>query len=956
MGSIKNLVQNFSDFRGTDTTSSDLTRPINAAKEAKNFIIEQNFSLGGEKGIKLFADYFNEEPILGVHTYIYKDLNTGREIQELIALGKDLYRLKEGTFTINYTGSGSWGYDFILDEANDELRLRLYGSGGLALTSGVGTGLEDNSTGTFKLSTLESQIDGTTDFSADSNATIDAVIAAAFPLKAAYSIDSTVTSSVDIPIYYWEAVLGVTPFADTNQSTFSPYINQHDNIAIRPPVFLNNNNACYIACDGTMPLMKYDGSTVRAAGAIGLIEDDVEISAASNTPALVGTYRYYIKPLVRDAAGNFIYGRGALNGPVTSASGEAPRIFLLDNAANSRGMETDYIFILGTDSSTNTATNTVTLDAAFDETQFEFYGHERPKIGDLIYLVSNISPNPALRRITAIDRANKTISFDGPQVTPTGSGTTVCWANNYHLNTSYFTTSSSQSNVSQITYQGESNVSVGTYYYFPDEDDWFRCTAVDRSGGTITIDGIVSIPSGAYYVSAGVYEVYRTEDEGLEKFYYSQSIPMTPVGLGSGTFDTTADTALGVEYIIPDREPDYLREFPGTVAQHQDVLLTAGGAQRAGRIWYEDIQFVEGFPLVTNFYDVPSQDSGIITALWSDTYDQLAVFKDTAYLSVVGSFRDEIAILNTIANTENELGVGCQTSLLKLRNGLNIGVGNLGFIVFGGGRIDYEFTKQLNADFLSANVGNVLSENSRLRVNRVQAVNDKFKQQAYFLVPAFNVSSDVHTGANSNSKIYIIDYSEATWTTRSFNDVSGETGIVDYPFYPTAGMTVFNDRLIFASCAYDSTIGNSDHTDFNSYIFRRKDREVLIPDATDYRQDYADQHTKMEFDYRSAWLYDGTPMVDKVWHWLKVYAFDNADFVPFSLRIRTYYDWDESTAIDDTTLSFTSSTPTQLYKLQARRSTALQIRFTTSTIFQKPTMAGFEVLLGLIDDELEGVR
>lgn len=954
MSSEKRAIQNFSNFRGLDVRSSDLTRPINAAKEAKNYIIEQDFSLGGEKGLHMFADYFDGEPIVGMHNYIYKDPDTGQEAQELLALGKELYRLASTTFNIQYSGSDLWGYDFLVDDTDGELRLRLWDDGAVVLDYNIGTGLEDDTTGTTKLSTLEAQIDAVTDFASVST-TADTIVAAAFPLKSEY--DLTSSDNVLVTVYYWEEVeshgLGSI---DTTQGIFSPYVNDHDDISLKPPHFLNKNNVCYIACDGRMPLMKYDGAAVYQAGSLGLIAEDVEIAGAANSPALVGSFRYYLRTVRKDAKSNFIYGAGYKTDVITTTSGQAPEIGVFESASTTLGLEHLGRVVIGSDSTTNTSTNTVTLGSAIDDGDFEAYGHEKVQVGDIVYLLGNCTPSVVERRITAVDRAAKQITFDGPAVTLSSAGATfVYWNNHRTLGGGYIDTNSAQASVSAISTSAISDVAEGMWLFFENEQEWFKVT--DVSGSTVTIDGLVTTPSGSARIATNVaLEVWRTEDEGTEKFYLSKTFS----DLGSTNFDTTADADLGAELVFPAKEPDHLREFPSVIAQHQGVLVAAGGKTRAGRLVFEDFEFQEGFPAATNFYDVPSQDAGIITALWSDTYDQLAVFKDTAYYSVVGSFRDEIAILNTIANTENDLGVSCQSSLLRIRKGLNIGVGPLGFIAFSGGEVDYEFTKQLDSEFLSGNVGEVLSEASKLRTHRAIAVNDKFKNQAYFLIPAFDVDSSdstVHQGANENSKMFILDYSERTWTRRAFpSDLSvGSSGLVAFPFYPTAGMVVYEDRLLMMSCAYDSTVGNGDHTDFNSYCWRRKEREVLPTGITDYRQDYADNHAAIEYDYKSQW-HILEPLEDGLFHWLKIYSIPETDFVPFDLQIRTYLDFDEDTVIDNSTISFTSSTKKHLFKLKANRGEAIMVRLTTNAVLEKPTITGFEVVLGDADGELEGVR
>lgn len=956
MPSDKQVIQNFSNFVGLDVRSSDLTRPVNAAKDISNFIIEQSFALGGERGLKLFADLFEQRPIAGMHVYISKDPVTGRETQELLALGRQLYRLKEGAITLTYSGLGNWDYEFYLDTASDAFKLKLVDDGVTVLNYSVGTGLEEAG-GAVILSTLDSAIDAVTNFASTANSTIGQVTAAAFPLVADYNL---APGSVDIPIWYWEAISG--PFVSDSsafaisQFQLSPYINNHNQLEVRSPVFINKNNCCYISCDGYLPLIKYDGAHITQPGVPGMIQEEVELAGVTNSPSLEGSFFYYVRFFRKDAKGNFIYGNGIRSDQVTAASGEAPRLALSSLASTAKGMNSSFRFFLGEDNTTTGESNVITLDSALDDANLEdFYGHTKLKIGDIVFITGDADPTSARRRVSAVDRATNEITFEGPAIDFGGGGVEIYWDNLFLLSQAYFRTSSSQPSVSAITVADNVGVAPGMWLFFPDEADWYQVVSV--SGSTITIDGVVSIPSGTYYVSNLAVQIFRTENGGADKFYLSQEIGGDATSLVGYHVDTVADADLREELVFPTKEPDYLREFPSLVTQHQGVMIVAGGTTRSGRLLFEDFEFLESFPLATNFYDVPSQETGILTAIWSDTYDQLAVFKERAYLSVVGNFRDEVAILSTNANSEGEHGVSSQNSLIKIR-GLNYGLGLDGLVAFQGGVIDYERVKQLRPEFVFNNDGSVLSESAKLRVHRARAVNYGKEQQAYFFIPAFTVSEGetILRGANENSKMFIVDYSESTITRRGFPGSLDGDDLIPFPFFPTAGMAVWNNRLFFMSNAYDGSYENDDsYLNYTALLFRRKEREVLYDNDTQYKYDYADQHAPISYDYKTGW-YSLSVLEDNLYHWLKVFSLPGDDFVPFSLRVRTYIDWDESTVIDDVTLSFTSTTKKALLKLQATKAESLMIRFTTEAVHTKPTLTGFQVVVGDVDGQSEGVR
>lgn len=954
----KDLLQNFSNFKGLDVRSSDLTRSQDAAKEIINFEIEKNFSLGGAKGMKLAADFFNFQggPILGCHTYKYKDQVTGEVKEELLVVSKDLWRLKKGALHFSRTTSGSpttWGCSFLLDATSQTFKFKVYDDGVEQDSYDIGTGLENSPGATTTISALIA-LAFSSPYSVSVSPASSVVLASSahivplFDEKESYAPGG---SSDTFPIWYWEKV---TSFADDGnlsdtEHPFQPYYDFHDQPETLPLVFLNQNNCCYIACSNKLPLLKYDGVNLYQAGVGEVIKEDLKVSGVSNTPAVVGTFRYYVRYMRRDAQGNYIYGRGAYSEPAEVSSGEAPEVSLFALPSTAKGLTSFQTGIyLGEDTTTAVAGNTITFDDPIDESGLPYYGYSSRLVpGDLIY-ISGTNSVEAWRYITAIDRENQTITFSGDTVDPGGSSPEMqVYKSYFELQEKRVTVGASITDASTFAVTAGHNVIVGDFLYFSTTGEWFEVIDLP-SASTMTIDGKISTGSSTEVATNMPVELYRTEDEGTEKFYLAYR------GDGaSAVVDETADDDLGVEIDIPTNELDFLKDRPSVIASHQGVTVASGGLI-ADRIFYEDFQYQEAFPLATNFHDLPSQDAGVITALWSDTYDQLAVFKDSAYYSVVGDFTADIPILVSTPNTEGDVGISHQTSILKIR-GMNIGVGPLGFVAFKSGQINYELSKFLDSEFLVSTRGVSLSESERLRTERTIAVNDRFNQQAMFFIPAMDAATtdgeiDNFEGANDNSKLFIFDYSEGAWLRRKMpaTDVSEE---LTAPFLPSSGMVIFGDELYFISNSFDAL--NTPYTvdSYNSYVFKRKESAV-----SNVAYDYADQHEAIEYDYQSQWYFGPTPLADRLFQYLKIYAFESRDYTDFDVRVRTYIDWDTTTAIDDVTLSFTSGTPTRLLKLSATRGQAIMIRLTVNAVHTKPTITGYELIPAEVDTELEGIR
>jgi hypothetical protein len=945
----KSLFQNFSEFKGLDIRSSDLSRSRGASKDIKNFTLETDFTLGGFQGLKTFADDMAGDgvgPAYAYHNYRYKDPKTGEDKEELICLSDHLYRLRQDTFTITYSGGGAyWGYSFLLEPADNEFHLRLDTPVVQALNvSIINKGLENYSTGRTTLGQVKTLINAVPGFAASASASVDNILATTLPLYRDLNITA---SSLTFPVWYWEKVVAA-PYSGA-EGIFGIYQRVHHKLTAKPPTFVNKNNVCYIAFGGQLPLMKYDGQSVHQAGGVPLTENDIAIGTTASTPALVGSFRYYIRYVTRDAKGNFIYGTGVKTGIVTATSGEAPFFQFYVRASTFLGVSSSGLFPIGEDTTIPSPTNTITLNTYYgDNVLVSRYGATAIKAGDFVLVLqgSNLLP----RRVVSFNRATKDLTLDGA---PLSTNAIVYWTEGGFDRRVIFTNAAATG--STFSYVTNAGIVVGDFVYFELNDVWLEVIEINTGSSTFTVDGVASLPSGSSAVTTTILEMYRTENEGAEKFYRVGTYPWTKVL--TSFHETTTGVNLKEEVIIPNNEPDHLREYPVAITEHQDLLVTGGGKEFPSRIRFEDIEYKEAFPLATNFYDIVSNDSGGITAFSSDGFDQLGVFKDNAYYSVLGSFRDEIPTLTTIVNTEQDIGISCQNSIVKVR-GLNIGVSRLGLVAFKSGVIDYEFTKQLDSDFLVNTVGKSIPLNQRFYTEKAFAVNDKIKQQALFFIPAYDVDGDEHRGANGNSRIFVLDYSEQAWLKRTFpSDLSvGGSGLIPYPFYPSAGMVIFENQLTFGSIAYDSTLPGANWLKFSSFFFMRKEKEGIITTAPDYRYDYADQHVPIEYDMKSQWYFGLTPLTDKLFQWLKVYSLNTLNYTPFDLRIRTYLDWDESQAIDDQTVQFDVNTPYHLVKLQANRGSALMVRFTVNALHTKPTITGYELIPAEVDRRMEGIR
>lgn len=162
-----------------------------------------------------------------------------------------------------------------------------------------------------------------------------------------------------------------------------------------------------------------------------------------------------------------------------------------------------------------------------------------------------------------------------------------------------------------------------------------------------------------------------------------------------------ADLSAGVQYIEPEIGKEHNPPpLCSLVCQHQGGLVVARGFNSPNTVSFSTAEGIEYFPLASNSFDVPSTQSGLISAIASDTNDRLAVFKNTAYYDVVGDL-DGGAFSVNIKN-EGDYGIASQASLVRA-NGVLIGLSKQGFVRINDGILDSMAFKGINARLINQN-------------------------------------------------------------------------------------------------------------------------------------------------------------------------------------------------------------------------------------------------------------
>lgn len=225
--------------------------------------------------------------------------------------------------------------------------------------------------------------------------------------------------------------------------------------------------------------------------------------------------------------------------------------------------------------------------------------------------------------------------------------------------------------------------------------------AVDNQGaGTqISVSGLPSpINIGALNqeICQGLtVEIFRTM--AGQNTYYKVTECASYVSLMSYS-DTLSDANLiAMEKLIEEeigKEHDPPPYLTSLICAHQGGLVLSGKQDQPNTVFFSSTDGPEYFPTASNSFDVPSQVSSPISAIISDNYDRLAVFKNDSYFDVVGDLNAGTFSVNIIK--EGDYGIVSPTSFVRVNNAV-IGLSKFGLVGISNGQIDSQTFRTINA-------------------------------------------------------------------------------------------------------------------------------------------------------------------------------------------------------------------------------------------------------------------
>jgi len=266
----------FGNNFGLDLTSPDLSadREKTRALVTKNVVSRKTSGIEKRKGFQVKEI---DKGGFGVFNYIKKNTD-GTVTEELLTVDENLWRVKEGTLNVTYTGSSSSARIIVENNGTTEIRALVYEGTTLQTTEALGVGYDETSTVTMAtLSTNIAAISG--DFASTVTGT-STTPAAFLNITAELIIPSGTTGT--ITFFYFEQVN--TPLTDP----LTTYVGKQGNAEFLNVSGVNHKNVHYFAFGEG--LHKYDAQTFYLAGMPQPANTVVQTRVGSGT--LTGAYVY----------------------------------------------------------------------------------------------------------------------------------------------------------------------------------------------------------------------------------------------------------------------------------------------------------------------------------------------------------------------------------------------------------------------------------------------------------------------------------------------------------------------------------------------------------------------------------------------------------------------------------------------------------------------------------------
>lgn len=759
-------LKRYQNFYGVDLKASVIEANDTFATDIRNVQMKRNGTLEKRRG---FQRYAKDEGGFGLFAY-QQNLADG-ELVEILTADSKLYRLKEATLTITYSGTAPAAVTVSYSVEDEEYKLVLIENSEETASHLLGIGTE---TSPVTLTSLAAAI------SAPFSATVtgDGSVPAAFlNLTLIQNLDPT----LEITAGAWEEVNCplAAPFAGSETHKNDSDFENISSVVTKNCLFLSN---------GYDEVYKYDGQTLYRAGVP--TPDNFTITNAAVGPS--GSWYYAAQYIQKDAVGNVIEGNLTFvqtSGTAYEPSAGDPATLTLKNILSTTGFNTNCAIINGAQSTTNT----ITVDS----------GHTL-NVGDTAYFYDGVSTSYVEREITAKTATSITIA-----------GAAVTVADNEVIS----------NNLRIAVYRTQINGGLASVFF-----------------------ELAQVPNNSFTATQS---------------FLDQS--------------TDAQIANNARLLIPvtDRSPPQKGKY---LSVFQNLLVTAGNVDEPNTVSFSDIESPEYFPIPDNQVTISNLIGDKITGI-APSNENFIIFQKYSVHAITGD------VVNTnfrVDQLTNDIGCVAHASIQNIK-GLLFFLSPVGPRVITGA----EIPKALGPDKANPLVSRIdpvfeqrgVPDTEQWRVKRAVGLNDRLGEKYWLFVPTETNQSAGARSTNSNSRVFVFDYSRGAW-------------LVWDTIAPTSGIVVTESDIYWQGREWDSSASVN-----RAYLHKQ---QVL-----DEPEAYQDISEPISAFYKSPWEFMGEAGVLKTFKAIRVYGVETIN-KEYELAISTESNWAEDVDLSSLSMTFGS--------------------------------------------------
>lgn len=345
-------------------------------------------------------------------------------------------------------------------------------------------------------------------------------------------------------------------------------------------------------------------------------------------------------------------------------------------------------------------------------------------------------------------------------------------------------------------------------------------------------------------------------------------------------------------------------------ALHQGLLVMGGDLRFPNTVYKTSLDRMEVVSELFGNFNVPSTVQGALTCLASNSDDLLISAKKNSLFGITGDLEENT--INIDAITEGDYGTSSPLGLNKVK-GVIRGIGELGTFKIENNQLALE-----ENIYLEGSLGGFVINKKDLQKARI--LNDSVSKGARFFIPG---------KTNSQSRRhFVLDYfNKNIWFDWKYSQTYQD---------PNAGFGTYNQIRYHANLFS----GNYDGSGFNW-------KECGA--TNNFAENYTDGTEIIPYRILSTHIHANTPKLNKTFNWLTFFSFllDNeiTRFTGFTLLVKTYRNFQASTAHTQKQISFSSTTEIeQPIRLKDGKAKSLAWEITNVNAKECPYLTGWELL------------